>query len=219
MAVKVTHDHTCDDCEHDRLYDVSAPHQHVLSINGGPFKQLDFCSPSDRVVMSRLIELYEERGRELTPEPKEQPAPPAKAKRRKPVAARKPKAIPAPAQAPEEQKHQEEKEDDKPPEAKKRLTIWCPEPHKSKGDRGMRVAYEDRNSHADMCHDGAKLWDISWEDPDGIITAYCTSHAECMKAGIGFTSETGLRIHVRTSPLSRIDQPIDEGPSEQPDGS
>lgn len=220
MAQKVIQSHTCDDCEDHEDYDVPAPHQHVLSINGGPFKQLDFCGPSDRAVMRRVIELYEKRGAEL-PLPPQEPRsiepqvvpeerqaaeevpPPPTAKKSPP---KKAAVRPSPKQS--SPKAPAKKTPAKSPKPK----IWCPLPHKSQHGAGMRVAYDDRNSHADMCHHGAKLWDITWEDPDGIITVYCTSHAECMAKGIGFMEERGLRIHVRTSPLQRID--LNEGPSE-----
>lgn len=235
MATKVIHGHSCDDCWVDHLHEVDAEEHHVISIDGGPHKRFDFCSPSERAVMGRILRLYYECGDDLEqtqqasrstelPASQEErqtaeeasPTPVARKRRTgksaKALSAKGKESggVPAPMQEPLPSDQAA---------AKPRQYIWCPEPHKSKGGKGMRVAYGDRNSHADMCHEGARMWDIPWEDPDGIIEVYCTSHAECMKSGIGFTGATGLRGHVRTSPLSHIDQPTDEGPSEQPDGS
>lgn len=61
------------------------------------------------------------------------------------------------------------------------------------------VQYKGRSSHADMAHDGAKVWEIEWVVPDdGSIELPhpCTVHKECRRTGLAFKSETGLRIHI-----------------------
>lgn len=229
MATKIVHGHTCDDCEDAHLYDVVAEQHYVIAINDGPYKRFDFCSPSERAVMGRILQLYRKGGEELektqeTPHGAELPAipegaratedtPPAPAAKKRRTG-KATKALTAPAQEPLPSDQ---------PAAKPRQYVWCPEPHPSKKGAGTRVPYGDRNSHADMCHDHARLWDIEWGDPDGIIKVHCTAHAECVKRNIGFTTEVGLGAHIRATTLPRIDggasQTIDEAAREQPGGS
>ncbi len=189
MAVKVIHGHTCDDCEALDLYEVPAPHQHVISIDGGPFKQLDFCAPSDRAVMDRIVKLYEERGRELEPKPKEEPV------KTKPVTPRqKPKEL---EKAPASVEHQAEG----PP-----ARVWCPKPHSTEHGAGKFVDYKTRGHHAQKVHNGAEVWDIAWMDPHNILKVPCTSHAKCKETNLAFPNAQGLATHKFKCPLPRIDQ-------------
>jgi hypothetical protein len=211
MAEKVTHSRTCDDCEDDGLPDVEAPRQYAISINGAPFKLLDFCIPSDRAVMSRLVKLYEERGVELPPKP----APEEKPARKSVTSQRKPKELTAPAQSkePAAKKPSREKKTDerirqhitKDDDKRARGAVWCPKEHPQKNGAGSYVVYANRPSHAEQCHKGAKVWDIKWEDPDGILTVPCTSHAECLNTGLLFKNKAGLTTHINTCALPRID--------------
>jgi hypothetical protein len=68
-----------------------------------------------------------------------------------------------------------------------------------------RIAYSNRNSHAELVHRQARIWEIRWEDPDGILAVPCEAHAECMKTGLSFCSKAGLLQHTRSCPLPRID--------------
>lgn len=88
---------------------------------------------------------------------------------------------------------------------KPRQYVLCPLPHAAEHGQSKRVAYTDRGTHADIVHDGAKLWEITWEDPDNILTHPCDVHAECMKTHLAFSSARGLAQHRYSSPLPRID--------------
>lgn len=187
MALKIIHGHTCDDCAADDP-EVPAPHSYVLSINGAPFKQLDFCAPSDRAVMRRLVELYEERGHE-PPElkqPKPEPEPEAKAA----TTQRKPKELErAPKQKPSASKS-------------KGPQIWCPLEHGPEGT-GKFVVYKSRVPHAET--HGLHVWDIAWKDVHGILEAPCTAHQKCMDTGLMFLNQQGVYTHINKCPLPRID--------------
>lgn len=202
MAVKVIHGHTCDDCAADDL-DVPAPHSHVISIDGRPFKQLDFCNPSHRAIMRPLLKLYEEQGHE-------------------PPELKQPKAVEVPARETATVRR-EPKETKRVPAQKSStgkpgtLEVWCPLPH-GKRKVGKFVTYKSRVAHAET-HDGANVWDIEWKDPHGILTAPCTTHQKCMDKNLMFQNQQGVYTHIAKCPLPRIDrqggQPVnDEGSSE-----
>lgn len=201
MATKVIDVNTCDDCEADDLHEVLAPHQYVLSINGGPFKRLDFCAPCDRAV-GRLLKLYEEQGEELKiaagPEPEDKPP------TRTVTARRKPQEL---EQAPLTAETAPEETAAPVAKAKKRgQFIICTEPHPSNGGKSLKIEYGNRATHTKACHPGMEIHDIEWGDPDKILRAPCTSHAACMRTGLAFTGGTGAATHVRNSTLPRIDQ-------------
>lgn len=78
--------------------------------------------------------------------------------------------------------------------------IICPLPHRSASGGPLSVRYGNRGTHAKMCHDDAKVWDIDWEDPDGVLTEYCTM-GDCTTAnpnGLGFKSPRSLEQHLRS---------------------
>lgn len=193
MAVKIIHGHTCDDCEEQDLSEVPAPHSHVMSIDGRPFKQLDFCSPSERAVMGRLLQLYEERGRELEPEPKEEPAKETVTTRRaepKELEQKKPKEM---EQAPSKKASASKSE---------RLQIWCPLEHDAEG-QGKFVSYKTRVPHARR--HGLEIWQIEWKDVHEILKASCQAHAECVKTNLAFLNQAGVHTHINKVALQRID--------------
>jgi hypothetical protein len=200
MATKVIDVSTCDDCGADDLHEVPAPHHHVISINGGPFKRLDFCAPSDRAVMGRLLRLYEEQGAELTLElAKEEPPK---------------KALAAPARKQKERKKQEELEQAPPAEDEapvKEERVICMEHHKSNGGMPLEIQYKKRSAHIDKCHPEKKIWEIEWHDPDKILQFPCTVHKECEQfPPLAFTTPQGLSSHKHSSPLHRTDAGADE---------
>lgn len=215
MATKIVEEHTCDDCEEAHLDDVHAHHHHVLSLDGGPYRQLDFCSPSERAVMERLIHLYHEHGRDLerpqqTPPVTEPPAaleeerqaiekaPPAPADDtrppKKPAKTKAPKAVQPPLEAPP-------------------MQVWCPLPHGPDG-QGKFVTYKQRGMHAEKVH-GLNVWDVAWKDIHGILEAPCTSHRTCMDNGLMFPNQQGVYTHIAKCPLPRIDTENQPEPGEE----
>lgn len=199
MATKVIDVSTCDDCEADDLHEVPAPHHHVISINGGPFKRLDLCAPSDRTVMGRLLRLYEEHGAELMPEPKEEPAP------------KKPVAAPRKSKKSKKPKELEQAPPVKEEEPREKQRIICMEPHRSNGGLPLEIEYKNRTSHIERCHPEKKIWEIEWHDPDEILKFPCTVHEECRTfPPLAFTTPQGLSSHKHGSPLHRTDGGMDE---------
>lgn len=176
--IKVTT--TCDPCDLHDLRGVTAVATHVLAIDGGPLKKIDVCA-RDEVLFQDFLHLYTVSGRE---EPTTPPAP-AKKRQAKAVEAPQQKELgTAPASQPDAKK--------KP--VKEKVHVLCPLPHPSTGGTPMRVDYSNRSTHAQMVHNGAHVWEIKWEDPDGILKAFCTEHAACN--GIGFTKKAGLSQHI-----------------------
>ncbi|MYW05192.1 hypothetical protein GT354_44355, partial [Streptomyces sp. SID3343] len=135
------------------------------------------------VELARLQALYD-RGRDL---PTESRRPPAAGKR----GTAEPAAPPAPAPAAAENRP-------KP-------SVLCPLPHPSADGGPLRVTYAHRGNHADMVHHGARIWEIEWEDPDGILTSPCAAHEPCLEHHLSFTTPKGLTAHVNACPLPRID--------------
>lgn len=175
---------TCDPCDLHDIRGVTAVASHVLAIDGGPLKQIDVCA-RDEALFQEFLRIYTVSGREM-----ETAAASAPARKRK-----------AKAVETSQQKELEEapvSQPDTKPAAKKpakeKLFVLCPLPHPSTGGGPMRVEYSNRGTHAPMVHDGAHVWDIEWQDPDGILKAFCTEHAACN--GIGFTSKAGLSQHI-----------------------
>lgn len=187
MAIKLVTQAICDGCLHFDIPNVPAVVEYRLSINDGPRRKVQLCQRCD-VVWEPLIEVVAKWGQD-DPAPTEEPKRSTK-KKPKAVKAAEPKELEAvPTPAPEKPKQY----------------LMCPLPHPSEGGGPKRVTYNDRQSHAEMLHHGAKIWDIAWEDPDHIITAHCDGHAECMKTGLGFTTKVGVAQHKRGCPLPRID--------------
>jgi hypothetical protein len=220
MARKEILESVCDPCGLDELGDTPAHAFLVMSINGGPHKHFDLCGRDEKFFMDHVVRLYNESGVELPGQQTKAPAKkePVKELEQAPV---QDETLPAPKKKAAPAKTKKKTEEEPAPEAKEnkeKLYVWCAEPHKSKKGTGKRVAYGGRTGHAGMCHEGAKVWEVKWEDPDGIITAPCTSHEQCMSVGLGFTSTHGLASHITGCPLPRIDiderSTTDEGPSE-----
>lgn len=197
MAKDVRFITTCDPCDHDGMSGVPAVATRVLSINGGPQKEIDLCA-RDEMSFKRLFQTYAEHGREAS---SKEPAVP---KRAKPSAIAAPKA----------------KELEKPPPATEEGPpdkVWCPLPHNSENGKGKFITYKSRGQHAKQTHDGAQVWDIEWMDPHKILTDPCTVHAECMETGLAFESAHGLSTHIAKCPLPRIDGTDNEARDGTPD--
>jgi hypothetical protein len=178
----------CDWCKLLDIGVVEADHERMLAVDGPP-KRFELCSPHDRALKEVAV-LYQKFGID----PEEKP--------RRNVSAKK--AIAAQAAQPEPEPDRgeltalAERSDAKP-------KIFCPKSHPKEGGRGKFVSYVDRGSHADLVHDGMKIWEIEWEDPHGVMTAACTSHKECEAVGLRFISARGLGQHKRTCPLELVD--------------
>ncbi|GCD96928.1 hypothetical protein [Embleya hyalina] len=82
--------------------------------------------------------------------------------------------------------------------------VVCPLPHRSTRGGPMAIAYAHRTSHADMVHEGAKVWDIRWSDPAGILTHRCVVHEPCVARDVAFTTAKGLTAHINSCRLPRI---------------
>jgi hypothetical protein len=198
----------CDPCELDGDEDVQAVAAHTISIDGGPVREFDLC-PRDERLFQAIMRIYKEGARDVLPPPEPEPAPVKKARTKK---AAKPKELPAAPVATADELPVFEEEQ---PSERSRLRVWCPLPHRSEGGKGKSIGYADRNSHADMSHDHAKIWDIAWEDPEGIfpkdeITGLprhaCRAHKECMEVNLAFTTAIGLVHHIRGCSLPRVDE-------------
>lgn len=220
MATKIVHGHTCDDCERAHIYDVVAEQHHVISIDGGPYKRFDFCSPSERLVMGHILQLYQEGGEDLeqaqqashsdglqaAPEERQitEEALPVPAARKRPPK-KNAKALPSKAANPAAEGAP--------------MQVWCTRPHGQAG-AGKFVSYKSRVSHAET-HDGANIWDIIWKDVHGILKTPCTTHQECLDVGLTFLNQQGVYTHISKCPLPRIDSGVsqhkNEAPGEQPD--
>jgi hypothetical protein len=140
-----------------------------------------------------LSDLYE-RGRDLPP-------PPTNHKKKAEVTpAPKPEPLPEPEPA------SEVAEAPKKKTGTAALTIVCPREHSAHGGGPMRVSYTGRTSHADKVHNGAKVWEINWGDPDDILRVSCTHHQECIDGKLKFPSEWAVRTHVqKMTDMKRID--------------
>lgn len=180
MARSVEITDTCDRCDLIGLAGVPAIARHVIAIDGPP-KKFDLC-PQHEHALRPYIVLYKERGAGEEDEPRRQ------------------KALAAP------QKAEDKKKSGKDKPAKEKLYVVCPLPHSSLGGKPKRVAYQGRSTHLDVVHEGKKLWDIEWEDPDGILTAPCRVHKECMETGLAFTSEKGVGVHVAACSLEKVSE-------------
>lgn len=85
------------------------------------------------------------------------------------------------------------------------VRIRCPLPHPSIGNKPKTIKYVGRGTHADVVHHGLKIWDIAWEDPRDVMKHPCHAHKECQVNNLAFTTETGLRMHISSCNLDRID--------------
>jgi hypothetical protein len=172
---------TCDWCDLFDLPDEPAVVSRVLALDGPP-RTVDLCGRCD-VELARLRVLYD-RGRDL-PDDSRRPAAARRSVTAEPTAASEPVA------------------EDRP-----KPTVRCPLPHPSADGGPLRVTYAHRGNHADMVH-SARIWDIEWEDPDGILTSPCVAHEPCLEHHLSFTTPKGLTAHINACPLPRIDAASD----------
>lgn len=177
---------TCDPCEEIGIEGMPAERSVYLAIDGPP-KRYELCT----IHLHQLKpwwELYQSRGvdESLKPKTRRRPEP------EEPVVVR---AEPDPQQL--EMPGEAEGDD-------KTLYVICPLPHKRKNS--ARVQFRFRASHATDVHDGAKVWDIDWQDPAGVLKVPCEAHAECVKANLSFPTNMSRAAHIRSCPLERIDQ-------------
>lgn len=187
MARSVTVRDTCDRCDRDLgLEGVPAVARHVIAIDGPP-KKIDLCLQHEHAFQP-YIHLYKERGASEEDQP------------------RRHKALAASPKVESKEQPDSKKSGTKGKSAKQKLYVVCTEKHPASGGGHKRVSYAGRGSHADIVHDGKKLWDIEWEDPDGVLTAPCRVHKECAETNLAFASEKGLGAHVAACPLEQVTQ-------------
>ncbi|MFE6739749.1 hypothetical protein [Streptomyces tubercidicus] len=190
MARSVAITDTCDECDWIGLEGVIAVVRHVIAIDGPP-KKFDLCPQHDHAFQP-YIHLYKERGASEEDQPRRQ------------------KALASPQKAESKEKPSSKKSGNKEPgkekSAREKLYVVCTEKHPMSDGGHKRVSYTGRGSHADIVHDGKKLWDIKWEDPDGVLTAPCRVHKECMETGLAFSSQKGLGAHMAACPLEQVTQ-------------
>lgn len=167
---------SCDPCSYHDIPGVPAVATHIVTIDGGPEMALDVCA-RDEQLFQEWLAIYKEQGRETAPQQTE-------AKKRKAKAL----SPPAPGQLESAAAEQEADEE----EVREERFLLCPLPHTSKKGGPLRVNYNSRNTHAKTIH-GKHIWEIDWEDPDHILTAFCNEHAFCNN--VGFTSVSGLKQH------------------------
>lgn len=202
MAKGVAYVLTCDPCNHDGMPDITGHATRVISIDGMPPVEVDLCGRDNRLV-SWLREVCEQEGRPTAG--KEERLARA-ADKVKEVTARRSKELgtappPKPAADAKKPKKRGNKND---PD---KIWLFCTESHPSEGGGPRKIAYGDRNSHVSQCHEGKKMWDVKWDDPDGHLKYPCNAHAECRNTGLSFTSAQGLAQHIRGSALENINQP------------
>jgi hypothetical protein len=188
----------CDPCDQQNFTGVEAVGTHVLSMNGGPPKEVDMCARDEAL----FLRVYSS-GREIHPPPPpvEEPTP-AKKPKAKAVKAAKPKELPVSMADAVEKVPTDE--------GTKKVQVQCLLDHAPHGGPKM-VTYSSRAMHA-KGHDDRHVWDIPWADPAGVLTSYCTEHELCKKNNLGFTSQNGLSQH---SVLLRNNPPT---PAEDSDG-
>jgi hypothetical protein len=82
--------------------------------------------------------------------------------------------------------------------------VGCPLSHPSKPDHKgpYWLLYKNRSSHAQVVH-ALPLWGIEWavraEPGDTFTLPYpCTEHDHCTHTGLAFSTELGLKTHVRS---------------------
>lgn len=195
----------CDECEYIGIPEVPASASVVLAINGGPARRILLCARCEHD-FAPLAELYRERGVDVE-EVVERRQLGEKWHAKKP----EPKELEqAPAQTASpiervESAHAKKKPKDKEKEHKEQVRIICPEPHQTESGGPKSIGYVYRTSHVDQCHKGMRIWDITWVYPKGLEVFPCTSHAECIKTGLSYTTPKGVSHHVKAAPLSRID--------------
>ncbi|WP_406290062.1 hypothetical protein [Embleya sp. NBC_00896] len=174
---------TCDWCDLFDLPDEPAVVSRVLALDGPP-RTVDLCGRCD-VELARLHALYD-RGRDLPDEPRRDRAGGRARAGTEAVAPAGPEAGASVA------------------EVRPKPTVLCPLPHPSADGGPLRVTYAHRGNHADMVHHGSRIWDIEWEDPDGILTNPCTEHEACSAHHLSFTTPKGLTAHINACPLPRL---------------
>ncbi|MGW1991400.1 hypothetical protein [Embleya sp. NPDC001921] len=198
----------CDWCDMYGILDVPAVTSHTLALDG-PARRVDLCARCE-TALSDVVALYD-RGQNLPD-----------TRRREVVDAAIDQiddsgTVVAQAGATESVRHPSapepqvtdarsaSDEHSLPGSSTGKPEVVCPLPHRSARGKPMAIAYAHRTSHADMVHDGAKVWDIRWGDPAGILTHRCTTHEPCMAQDVAFTTAKGLTAHINSCRLPRID--------------
>jgi hypothetical protein len=196
---------TCDWCKKLGLEDVEAERSVHLGIDGPP-KRFEFCQ-LHLLQLEPLLELCQDEkfgvDESLKPKRRGQQKQQQELEPSPWINAREPEQPTQLEVVPAESEKQEEPTE-KPSKYQKDVWVVCPLPHPTQKGGPKRVRYSIRATHAEKAHDGLKLWDIRWEDPDGVFTVKCEAHAECEKTGLGFTSELGLKQHIKASPLEKL---------------
>lgn len=191
MARVLQMSQTCDWCKLLGLGVVEAAHEHMLAVDG-PVKRFELCSQHD-LALKEITVLYQKFG----VDPDDKP--------RRNVSAKK--AIAEQAELGEADRGELTALAEEPKAKKKgkpKETVFCPLPHRDANGSGKRIAYADRTSHADLVHK-LKIWEIKWEDPDGIMAEICTAHKECSAIGLGFKNSRSVSMHKKACSLELID--------------
>jgi hypothetical protein len=178
MAQDVTISVWCDWCDLLGMQRVPAVRTRVIAVDG-PGRRVDICRRCD-LLLADLEELYRSKGQELPLDAAQKAA--SKGEARELDGAAKPGSR----------------------ERADKQYLVCPLPHKGPRSGPRRVAYADRDAHAAQVHD-LRMWDVTWEDPDGILAVSCDAHQECRNSGLRFTSLRGKNNHIDKSSLRRID--------------
>lgn len=196
MARDVKWVQVCDPCNRLDIPNAEAVTTHLVSVDGGPLKEVDVCARDEEIFQQFLRDFID--GAREVPGPETEPAPAVKK--------RKPKALKA-----AEPKQLEKPPAEDPPEKKKQFLV-CPLPHSSTKGGPLTVDYNNRGTHAQMVH-GVHVWEVPWQDPDGILKVTCTEHDFCN--GLGFTAKQGLSQHIVA--LRKKKPATEEGASQKAD--
>jgi hypothetical protein len=191
---------TCDPCE--KLLEIEgmpADRSITIAINDGPAKRIEVCTQHLHM-LKPILDMYDQCGLDESFKPKrrgtnkkqEDPEPAASLDTEEPPQPRQLEMASAPEPEQDPSKH------------KKDVWVVCPLSHPTENNGPKRVRYSIRNTHADKVHGGLRLWDIAWDDPDGVLKVKCEVHKECLKTGLGFTTGHGLTQHIKASSLERV---------------
>lgn len=172
----------CDPCDQTNLTGIKAVSTHLISIDGMPPMEVDMCARDEAFFMRVYAS-----GRALPPPPPE-PKAPAQKKPKAPKAKELEKATEKTAEKPAKKAVEKAATEDKP-------RLLCPLGHSSKNGAPMMVTYASRNTHASVLHK-VPVWEIAWEDPEGILKAFCDASEMCIQNKVGYTSKQGLTQHI-----------------------
>jgi len=178
MVVKLLTLNLCDDCTTHELPETEAVTGYELAINGEPPLRILLCARCD-LIWSPFIELVRTMGQSVTPAVSSTPRGKSRATPKAIETAER--ELPAVPQA------------EKPKKPVRYLV--CPLAADHHDGEPARILYDSRNMHADQGHD-KRMWEIRWEDPDGILKAFCTEHPLCKENHVGFPSKAALSQHI-----------------------